>query len=36
MGTDIRDQLTELEAHNIDLLYNYEDYYDEYYNDFGR
>lgn len=36
MGVDIRDQLTELEAHNIDLLYNYEEYYDEYYNDFGR
>lgn len=36
MAIDIRDQLTEVEAHNIDLLYNYEDYYDEYYNDFGR
>lgn len=36
MGVDIRDQLTEIEAHNIDLLYNYEDYYDEYYNDYGR
>jgi hypothetical protein len=36
MGVDIRDQLTELEAHNIDLLYNYEKYYEEYYNDFGR
>lgn len=36
MGVDIRDQLTELEAHNIDLLYNYEEYYEEYYNDFGR
>jgi hypothetical protein len=36
MGVDIRDQLTEVEARNIDLLYNYEEYYDEYYNDFGR
>lgn len=36
MGVDIRDQLTEIEAQNIDLLYNYEEYYDEYYNDFGR
>lgn len=36
MAIDIRDQLTEIEAHNIDLLYNYEDYYEEYYNDFGR
>jgi hypothetical protein len=36
MGVDIREQLTELEAHNIDLLYNYEEYYDEYYNSFGR
>jgi len=36
MGVDIRDQLTEIEAHNIDLLYNYEDYYDEYYNEYGR
>jgi len=32
MSIDIRDQLTEVEAHNIDMLYNYE----EYYNDFGR
>lgn len=36
MAIDIRDQLTEVEAHNIDLLYNYEEYYEEYYNDFGR
>lgn len=36
MSIDIRDQLTDIEAANIDLLYNYEDYYDEYYNDFGR
>ena len=36
MSVDIRDQLTDKEAHNIDLLYNYEDYYDDYYNSFGR
>lgn len=36
MAIDIRDQLTEIGAHNIDLLLNYEDYYDEYYNDFSR
>jgi len=36
MGVDIREQLTDLEAQNIDLLYNYEEYYDDYYNDFGR
>lgn len=36
MGVDIREQLTELEAHNIDLLYNYEEYYEEYYNSYGR
>ena len=36
MSIDIRDQLTETEAHNIDMLYNYEEYYDEYYNEFGR
>ena len=36
MAIDIRDQLTDMEAENIDMLYNYEDYYEEYYNDFGR
>jgi hypothetical protein len=36
MAIDIRDELTDIEAHNIDLLYNYEDYYEEYYNDYGR
>ena len=36
MSIDIRDQLTDVEANNIDMLYNYEDYYEEYYNDFGR
>lgn len=36
MSVDIRDQLSELEAVNIDMLYNYEDYYEEYYDSYGR
>lgn len=36
MGVDIRDQLTEIEAENIDLIYEYETYYEEYYDDYGR
>ncbi len=36
MSIDIRDQLTEMEAYNIDLLYNYEEYYEEYYDEYGR
>ena len=36
MAIDIRDQLTEIEAHNIDMLLNYEEYQDDYYNDYGR
>jgi hypothetical protein len=36
MAIDIRDQLTDIEAHNIDLLLNYEKYQEEYYNDYGR
>jgi len=36
MAIDIRDQLTEMEAYNIDLLYNYEEYYAEYYDEYGR
>ncbi|MFL5730976.1 MAG: YARHG domain-containing protein [Cytophagaceae bacterium] len=36
MGIDIRDQLTEVEAKNIDLLYNYEKYHEEYYDSYGR
>ncbi|MBL6445538.1 YARHG domain-containing protein [Fulvivirga sp. 29W222] len=36
MCIDIRDQLTEVEAHNIILLYNYEEYYDDYYDSYGR
>ncbi len=36
MSTDIRADLTDIEVANIDMMYNYEDYYEEYYNDFGR
>ena len=36
MGVDIRSQLTEIEAQNIDLIYEYESYYEEYYDDYGR
>ena len=36
MSIDIRDELTEIEAHNIDLLYNYEEYYADYYDSYGR
>ncbi|MBL4704444.1 MAG: YARHG domain-containing protein [Flavobacteriales bacterium] len=36
MGVDIRAQLTEVEAKNIDLIYEYETYYEEYYDDYGR
>ncbi|MGL1887016.1 MAG: YARHG domain-containing protein [Reichenbachiella sp.] len=36
MSTDIREDLTDREVQNIDMMYNYEDYYEEYYNDFGR
>lgn len=36
MSVDIRDQLTDIEARNIDLIYRYEDYYNENYGDYGR
>ena len=36
MGVDIRDRITDIEARNIDLIYQYESYYEEYYDDFGR
>ncbi|MDP5170136.1 MAG: YARHG domain-containing protein [Bacteroidia bacterium] len=36
IGVDIRTQLTETEARNIDLIYEYESYFEEYYDDFGR
>lgn len=34
--TDIRRELTTTEMANIELIYEYETYYDEYYDEFGR
>jgi hypothetical protein len=36
MGVDIRHELTDIEIANITLIYEYEDYYMEYSDDFGR
>jgi hypothetical protein len=36
MGIDIRDQLTDIEVENIDLIYHYEDYLAENYDEYGR
>jgi hypothetical protein len=36
MGIDIRDKLTYIEVQNIDLIYLYEEYYNESYDDYGR
>ena len=36
VSVDVRDQLTDLEVQNIELIYGLEEYYDEYYDDFGR
>ncbi len=36
VGVDIRDQLTDIEAENIELIYNYEEYYGMSYDDYGR
>jgi hypothetical protein len=36
MGVDIREQLTDIEVQNIDLIYRYEDYYEENYDGYGR
>lgn len=36
MGIDIRDNLTDIEVQNIDLIYRYEEYYNESYDDYGR
>jgi hypothetical protein len=36
MGVDIREQLTDIEVHNIDLIYRYEEYYEENYDSYGR
>lgn len=34
--TDIRTAITDIEVKNIELIYEYETYYEEYYDDFGR
>jgi hypothetical protein len=34
--TNVDDKLTTLEINNIDLLERYEEYFEEYYDDFGR
>ena len=36
MGVDIREKLTDVEVQNIELIYEYESYYDEEYDDYGR
>ncbi len=36
MGTDIRGKLTDIEVENIELIYDFESYLDEYYDGFGR
>ncbi|CAG5083664.1 YARHG domain-containing protein [Parvicella tangerina] len=36
MGVDIRDVLTDLEVKNIGLIYEYESYYEDYYDEYGR
>ncbi|MBT1686801.1 YARHG domain-containing protein [Dawidia soli] len=36
MGIDVRQKLTDIEVQNIDLIYRYEEYYHENYDDYGR
>lgn len=36
MGVDIRELLTDIEVQNIDLIYRYEEYYEENYDSYGR
>jgi len=36
LDVDVREKLTDIEVNNIELIYEYEMYYDEYYNDYGR
>ena len=36
MGIDIREQITDIEAYNIEKIYRYESYFEEYYDDYGR
>jgi YARHG domain len=35
-GVDIREKLTDTEVINIELIYEYESYFEEYYDDYGR
>ena len=36
MGLDIRDKLSDIEVQNIELIYEYESYYEEEYDYYGR
>ena len=36
VAVDVREDLKDLEVKNIDLIYEYETYYEEYYDDYGR
>jgi len=36
MGLDIRDKLSDIEVQNIELIYEYESYYEEEYDGYGR
>lgn len=36
MGVDIRHMLSDIEIKNIGLIYEYESYFDEYYDEYGR
>jgi len=36
MGIDVRDELTDIEAKNIELIYRYEEYYKTNYDNYGR
>ncbi|MEO9532080.1 MAG: YARHG domain-containing protein [Crocinitomicaceae bacterium] len=35
-GVDVRDKLTDIEVGNIELIYEYESYFQDYYDDYGR
>ena len=36
MSNDVREKLSKSEIANIDLIYEYETYVEEYYDDYGR
>lgn len=36
MGIDIREKLSDIEVVNIELIYEYESYFEDYYDDYGR